>query len=264
MIDYLYDGTFEGLLTCVYHHYYTDKALGVFDRDEYQASMLNGFMEVETDSEKAMKVYDAIEQKISLFVLRQTYRAFLCNDPAKGTKILNYLVLGFRCGNALGSLHGHQYVYEVESMIKKVKVEKERMLQFVRFQAMEDKDGVQILYAEVEPDNDVIELIGDHFADRFKHDPFIIRDIGRGKAIIASEGHWYITPFEGKALDRNGVVMPNGEALHMTREEKLNQNLWRSYFEHIAIKERANSRCQRNHMPERYWKHLTEMKNVLY
>ena len=29
MTDYLYDGTFEGILTCIYHHYYTDKATGI-------------------------------------------------------------------------------------------------------------------------------------------------------------------------------------------------------------------------------------------
>ena len=30
MIDYLYDGTFEGLLTCIYENYYTEKASGIF------------------------------------------------------------------------------------------------------------------------------------------------------------------------------------------------------------------------------------------
>ena len=29
MQDYLYDGTFEGFLTCVYHHYYTEPAAGI-------------------------------------------------------------------------------------------------------------------------------------------------------------------------------------------------------------------------------------------
>ena len=30
-------------------------------------------------------------------------------------------------------------------------------------------------------------------------------------------------------------------------------------YETIAIKERTNPVCRRNHMPKKYWKHLTEM-----
>ena len=37
MQDYLYDGTFEGFLTCVYHHYYTEPAAGICLKEEYQS-----------------------------------------------------------------------------------------------------------------------------------------------------------------------------------------------------------------------------------
>ena len=43
-----------------------------------------------------------------------------------------------------------------------------------------------------------------------------------------------------------------------SEEEKEYQTLWQKYFDHIAIKERKNSNCQRNFMPLRYRKHLTE------
>ena len=65
MVDYLYDGTFEGFLTCVYAHYYEGKASGIYNRENYQASMLSGFRIIETEGEKAAKVYEAIERKIS-------------------------------------------------------------------------------------------------------------------------------------------------------------------------------------------------------
>ena len=56
MQDYLYDGTFEGFLTCVYHHYYTEPAAGICLKEEYQSSLLGGFQEVHTDLEKADRV----------------------------------------------------------------------------------------------------------------------------------------------------------------------------------------------------------------
>ena len=80
MTDYLYDGTFEGLLTCVYHHYYTDKASGIYPKEDYQPSLLNGFMEVETEQDKSDRVYEAIAYKISDYSLRLIYRGNNVSD----------------------------------------------------------------------------------------------------------------------------------------------------------------------------------------
>ncbi|MGX8773975.1 MAG: TIGR03915 family putative DNA repair protein [Bacillota bacterium] len=255
MLDYLYDETFEGLLTCVYHHYYTDRAAGIYPCDGYQPSMLNGFMEVETDKDKADRVYSAIGTKISDYALRLIYRAFLSGIRGKENVILNYILLGFRTGPSVGSLHAVKEVKELEDIARKVGIEQERMLQFVRFEVMEAagaEGAPQILYAEVEPDHDVIALAAHHFAERFSHDPIIIRDVGRNKAVVAYEHNWYVTDFDGRHL-------PDGSELVMSEEERSYQDLWRTYFDHIAIRERINPHCQKNHMPVRYWKHLTEV-----
>ena len=243
MIDYIYDGTFEGLLTCVYHHYYTDRANGIYTKDHYQANMLCSYMEVDTDPEKAERVYDAIANKISDYDLRSVYKVFLSGAPNKEMIILKYLVFGFRKGRAVSSLHGNSIVNDFQAVLKKVSVETERMLQFVRFSVMEGN----ILYAEVEPDHDVLELIHTHFCDRFKNDPFIIRDVRRNKAMIAYQKHWYISTFDDSMVPA------------LSSEETEYRRLWKTFFDNIAIKERKNARCQRQFMPQRYWKHLTEM-----
>jgi hypothetical protein len=36
--------------------------------------------------------------------------------------------------------------------------------------------------------------------------------------------------------------------------------LWRSYYDTIAIRERLNPKKQRQDMPVKYWKYLTEMQ----
>lgn len=246
MIDYLYDSTFEGLLTCIYHHYYTEKASGIFRSDEYQSTLLGGYMEVETDGEKAVRVYEAIEKKISPYDLRCIYRAYLSNDNEKEMKILRYAVMGFRVGSKLSMMHGDPVVADIQSIEKKIRAERERMLQFVRFSVM--KNGV--LYGRIEPDNDILELAADHFCDRFRNDPFIIHDVKRGKAVVAYGGKWYISQ-----LDDTDI--PDSSA-----EEKEYRRLWKEYFDSIAIKERINPRCQRSFMPVRYWKNLTEMTAV--
>ena len=126
MRDYLYDGTFEGLLTCIYHHYYTDKAAGIYPQGEYQPSMLNGFMEVETDEEKAARVYNAIGNKISGYSLRLIYRAYLSGITGKENVILSYVLFGFRVGPSVGSLHARPEVRALEEIVREVGNERER------------------------------------------------------------------------------------------------------------------------------------------
>lgn len=245
-MDYLYDGTFEGLLTCVHHHYYTEKADGIFTKEIYQPSLITGYMEVETDEMKATTVYEAIEKKISTYDLRRIYRAFLSNDPDKEMKILRYLVKGFRKGSSMSLLHGDPVVYDIECLEKKISREKERMLQFVRFSVMEN----DILYARIEPDHDVVELTAGHFCDRYRNDPFIIHDVKRNKALVSYQGQWYISYFDDSDIP------------DVSADEKEYRRLWKNYFDNIAIKERTNPRCQRNFMPVRYWKHLTEINTL--
>ena len=44
----------------------------------------------------------------------------------------------------------------------------------------------------------------------------------------------------------------------LSSDDHLLQDLWRTYFKAICIRERLNPRKQLNDMPHRYWKYLTE------
>lgn len=243
MKNYLYDGTFEGFLTCIYFNYYVEEASGIFQKDQYQESILLDFMEVETNVEKSLIVYQAIQSKISDFDLKRIYRVFLSCTADKETKLLKYIVMGFKKGRRISSLHGDPIVFDIQSAEIKVTTETHRLLGLIRFSMLED----QLLYAPIDPDNDVVEFLAGHFADRLKNDPFIIHDTGRSKAIIARDGRWYISQFTKNSLPG------------LSEDEEAWRQLWRNYFDTIAIKERTNPRCQKTFMPVRYWKNLTEM-----
>lgn len=243
MMDYIYDGTFDGLLTCIHHHYYTEKAEMISNEEDYQPSFLTCFMNVETDEAKAEIVYNAIAEKISAYDLRRIYKVFLSNDADKEMKILRYVIKGFKKGPSISMLHGDPVVYDVQSIEKKIEREKERMLQFVRFSVMKN----DVLYARIEPDHDVVALTAEHFCDRYKNEPFIIHDVKRCKALVGYRGEWYMTRFEEKDVPS------------ISNDEKEYRALWKNYFDNIAIKERKNNRCQRSFMPLRYWENLTEV-----
>ncbi|WP_419821615.1 TIGR03915 family putative DNA repair protein [Anoxybacterium hadale] len=252
MVDYLYDGSFEGFLTCIYEHYYNEKASGIYRSDFYQASILVPCRTVETEENKATRVYDAIENKISREDLKRAYRVFLSSAEEKENKLLQYLRLGFQKGSAVSLLHSNPIVFEVQQIEKKVTVEMHRLKGLVRFSALvKQAPGLvdrEILYCKVEPDHDVLEIIADHFADRLKSDPFIIHDKIRNKAVIAQAGSWYIAGFTDADLPGLGEL------------ERDYRDLWKRYFETIAIQERINPACQKRMMPVRYWKNLTEFR----
>ena len=44
----------------------------------------------------------------------------------------------------------------------------------------------------------------------------------------------------------------------LSDNDQLFQDLWRTYFKAICIKERMNPRKQLKDMPRRYWKYMTE------
>lgn len=241
MVDYLYDGTFEGLLTCIHQNYYGDRASGIYPEQGYQGSLLNRPVHIETDEDRAQAVYRGIREKISEGALERVYRVHLSSHPAKENLILQYLRLGFRIGAGVDSLHSDPAVLAVQELENKVSMERHRLLGLLRFSEIGG-----ILFCRVEPDHDVLELLAGHFASRYRNERFIIYDKRRGKAVVSENGHWYISPFDPEKI-------PGFE-----HEEKLYQKLWKTYFENIAIRERTNPRCQRNFMPARYWKNLVE------
>ncbi len=248
-MDYLYDGSFEGFLCCVYAHYYKEKAQGIYLEQQYQRTMLQPFFTIETEADKAERVYEAIQKKISNDSLRRVYKVFLSGDEEKEIKLLQYLILGFKIGKKVDSLHALTETYSVQQLEHKVGAEQHRLLGLVRFSVIE-KEGYeqsgQILYSAIEPDHDVLELIADHFAQRLPMENFILHDLRREKAAFCQKKHWYIGKL-GKEVSFSAA-----------REELEYRALWKKYFESIAIFERTNPNCQKRCMPVRYWKNLTE------
>lgn len=291
-MDYLYDGTYSGLLCCIYAHYYIEPASGIFRESEYQTRLFDQACRIETEEEKAAKVYRAIRTKLGELTLRRSYLAYLSCAEDREMKLLRYLVFGFQTGIGFNRLHGRDEVFQVQAMEKHIYGERHRYLGILRFSVIsaqpgsggindsvvvdgvtDDKDGDadyisgstgiagfadgetgckkrlphrEVLYAQIEPQNDLLELMADHFLERYRSDPFIIHDIQREKALFAGGGQWYI------------ASLPADIAVRLSQGELMYRTLWKSYFDTIAIKERTNPRCQKNFMPMRYWNHLTE------
>ncbi|MDR2355754.1 MAG: TIGR03915 family putative DNA repair protein [Clostridiales Family XIII bacterium] len=249
-MDYLYDGSFDGFLCCVFRHYYREKAEGIFPAARYQSDLLRAHSIVETNEEEAARVYAAIERKISASDMKRIYMVFRSSVPGKETALLRYIRLGFKEGSKIRLLFGNPIVFAVQQAEQRVVKEVHRMCGLVRFSECKPGAGTAerpILYAPMTPDHDIAEFLAPHFCDRFKEEPFIIHDEARAKALVSAAGEWYITDFH------------DADALTETGAERRYRKLWREYFDVTAIRERNNPACQRRFMPVRYWRNLTEI-----
>ena len=245
-MEYLYDNTFDGLLTCFYEHVYTEKADDIIPvRKDVQLS-LSRQMQVQTDLEKSEKVAKAIEKKISPAALRRAYQAWLTAEDGKEMDVLRYVFLGFSLGKDVDRLHGSETVRRIDVLNHKVSWEADRILGILRFSVVQSPQG-EVLYAAISPNCDLIQTVMPHFLNRFREEPFIIHDVGREKAAFASEGSWFMRS------------LPKDFSPQYTTDEEQYRELWRGYFRTAAIAQRANPQLQKHFIPTRYWQYLTEM-----
>ena len=141
-------------------------------------------------------------------------------------------------------------VLQMRNVAQKVNKEKHRLIELVRFQKAAD----DIFFAPVSPDHNSLPLTLEHFTDRFADQKWIIYDTKR------NYGYYYdMKTVTEMTLDSNDLF-PEGklDEKRMAEDEKLFQELWKGYFKSMTIKERINLKLQRQHMPQRYWKYLTE------
>ena len=242
-MDYLYDGTFEGLMTCVYYHYKKENASGIYVKTKYQQSLIYNSEIVETDVLKSEIVIDAINTKISREAYINVFYCYLSNIENKENIILDFLVFAFKYGKKTMNFFANEKVFPINEAYIKVSREEHKFLGILRF-----SDIGGILYAKFSPDNDLILLIIDHFADRYKYEKFIVHDEKRRKAAVYANCIWEI---------KENINFDN---LEYSQNEKKIQSLWKQYFTDLAIKERTNTNLQFQFVPARYRKNMAEFK----
>ena len=246
MAIYTYDGTFEGFLTALATaRERREKTVEMTRTPPLQGGLFAELVDIETAPDRALGFFDEIGAKISPFACRTLYHAFLSDVAGMEMDLFRYLELGWQVGGRLDSLLTHNDVQPVHRLARKVVYEAHRMKGFVRFKEV----GEGFYYAQLEPDHRILSLIAPHFSERFRDQHWIIHDIGRGEAIIYDAARKEWAPVE---MELCGTP-------EFTAKELLCQELWKRYFDRIAIEERKNPRLQGSKLPLKYRKHLVEV-----
>jgi len=243
MLYYIYDGSFDGLLTAIYNAYYRREVPDkITSNDDIQESFIIEKVYIETDKEKSQRVYNSILSKISYRALRHVFYAYLSELDDSSTAIYKYLRLGWKMGADVDKNLSNDAVLAVHNISRKVGRESHAILGLIRFKRLKG----DIYYSQIEPMYNILGIIAPHFAERLANENWVIHDLKRGIAVMYNKKEWII-----KDVD---VI----EELCFEKDEEMYQKLWQEYYKSITIKNRINPRLQKRNMPMRYWKHLIE------
>ena len=256
MMTYIFDSTLDGLLTAVFDSFALHQQPQLLAEGEQLPLFADEPHRVVTDEEKAARVWKGLEKHLSREALRIISISWMSEERALNQPLFNYICKVFLTGKDISHNASDPDVLAVRNTCRRVLHEEQRMKQFIRFQKA--KDGTYL--AVVSPDHNVLPLITGHFQDRFNDQSWLIYDARR------HYGYYYCPPsenpvritFEDEAAVPFSLTNGKLDADVLSTDDQLFQDLWRTYFKAICIRERINPKKQLNDMPRRYWRYMTE------
>lgn len=251
MIVFRYDKTFEGLLTAVFDAYFRKTVPGeLLAHGEPVPLFADEVHDVVTDRTKSTRVWKGIEKKVPKKPRNMILHVWLSEQPGSDMLLFRYICRIFDSPDGYAYNLADECVFEVRKLAHKVSREGEFLRQFVRFQ----KAGDDSFFAPVSPEYNALPLAIAYFTGRFSNQKWLIYDVKR------RYGYYYdLKNATEVTLEDDGHLLDGKlDPRLMAEDEQLFQTLWKNYFKALSIKERLNPRLQRQHMPRRFWKFLTE------
>lgn len=241
---YRYDGTFQGLLCCL-AECYRERGFpqGIQLLDEPQATLFPVKI-VETDRALAQRAQSSIPKKISPEAYDLARQAFLTCLEEKELKILRFLVLGYRVGPKVTRLSTEDRVYTLSKAVKTLQTEAHRFVEFLRF-----SDCGGCLVSAISPQNIVLPIVAPYFCDRLPAERFMIYDRTHHMGFLQEPGE------KRGFFQAEDLTLPDpGE------EERAFRQLWKRFYDTVAVEGRVNPKLQKNMLPLRFRKDMTEFQ----
>lgn len=245
----------EGIFTGIYDAYLLKKPhqqIHLIVKEEENYRLFARYQTCRADGEKACKVARTIRNKFGQEAYLAIFRTVSSEQEDKAEAVYKTVVTGLSMknpGKLLDNLKD-PFVHRVFEIARRVGNETHAHVEFLRFQEL--KSG--LLYAVIEPHNDVLSFIVPYFADRLPLENFVIHDKGRNLfAVHPAKQDWYL--YSGTE-DTESLYEEVAEDFS-DGEEKYSE-LFTAFFHTIAIKERKNYELQRNMLPLKYRKYMTE------
>lgn len=243
-VIYSYDGSFDGLLCCVFESYDKKEIPVDIVLPGLSHTLLFETKKIITDVAKGKRVLTSIPAKIGASALDFIRHAFLTCLPQKELYILMFLRLGYHHGPKVMNMLTNDVINILSKAITHLNKESHLLKGFIRFSILNN-----VLVGEIAPKNYVLPLLTHHFCQRYPEESFLIYDKTHHMALV-------YRPHQSAVIPIDELELPEAD-----EEEQAFRKLWRIFYDTIAIQGRYNPKCRQSQMPKRYWKYMTEFGN---
>ena len=251
---YLCEQSMNGIYSALYDAWKLSRheEAGIAFKDTVEHELFCEYIEV-TESEKKSAAIDRLIRKhLGERAYWDIYHALLSEDAGRADAVFQVL-LAARKLNDSRKIMDHLTEPAVEKVFelkRSVANEAHLFVEFIRFRELENG----VMFSEITPKNRVLTCIGDHFSDRFPLENWMIYDKTH-KEYLLHKAHTQWILMTGETVNEEMTA-------RITEQEREFGQLWKVFFETIAIEERMNPVCQRTHLPLRFREDMIEFQTV--
>ena len=252
------EDSLTGIFTGIYEAYgtahrerlaLTDISLQI--GEEADAWLFASYRKIVPDEAAAEKVIRTLKKRFGWDDYEALCMALTAPDREKAQAVYRTVAWGLK-NAAKGHLLDHltdPYVHKVLTLSRTASCENHHLMGFLRFKELEGR----VLYANMQPKNDILPFLAEHFADRLPGENFLIRDEGRNLFAVHPAGKpWFLL----RAAKEE--ILPAEDAYETAGEEAYYQELFRQFCHTISIKDRENLKLQQNLLPLRFRSFMME------
>ncbi|MBQ2817020.1 MAG: TIGR03915 family putative DNA repair protein [Clostridia bacterium] len=244
-VTYIYDGTFNGLLTCIFESFEKHETPFNIAPADSPVGFLISPKEIKTDEIKAQRVVKGIISHMGGRGMEMVEDGYYTCLPDKELVILDFVKMGMRLGECVCDMLAVPIVSTLQKAITHFHREKHLLTGFIRFS---EHNGV--LVSKIDPKNRVLPKMAQHFCDRYRNETFFIYDATHKEGLLYNNSKAYIIPIDD-------YIQPDAD-----ESELQARDLWKLFYDTIAIKERYNPVCRMSHLPMRYRHNMTEFTHI--
>lgn len=250
---YICSDTITGIYSALYDAWKEnrDKEAGIELRGKTQQQLFCEYTVVEENGEKALQLERMVKRYLGYNAYWDIYHALLSDDEQKGDAVFRTMQEARKIQNSTRIMDhlGNPDVAKVFQLSRSVSNEAHLYQEFIRFRELDSG----LLFSEISPKAQVLTCIAEHFSDRFPLENWMIYDKTHQVFLVHQAGEQWKLVW-GQELDGDAAV-------RISKKEKEYENLWKVFFDSIAIQERKNSRLQKTHLPLRYRTEMPEFSD---
>jgi len=240
---------FDAMLTCIYMAWASGlghKNIRLELEPLGQYGLWEEYVHVEAEDDKVNKVIDSVNRKISAGFFREISMCLMGYEEDRLDTVYRALILGFAYGPDALNMFQYRDIARLQAINIRVRNESSQFRERLRFHQVRN----HLYVSHIEPKSRILITLGHPYSDRMPSENWMIVDDVHKEALIhPKDENFYVQQLTDEELE--GLLRTEEENDEFT-------DLWKLFFDTIAIKERENARCQRNHFPIWVRKHAVE------